>query len=152
VAVWFALNMSYRLDERQRKYAESPHPFGWIHFIHTEREGEHRLKVADLRAEYHPLSLRPHVQHGIAATRRTKSSWDNKGVDLSPYILASVRIPNNCQFRVLGKMFTQEFLFPSITQDHTYNVLLTKEVEDLVRSVGERSRYQYVELGQILKY
>lgn len=151
IAVWFALN-EHKRRNGQFCYEHSAHGTGWVHFVGTRAEGHSRLLLRDLRREHSSHSLRPHAQHGWSVTRWARNDWSGNNLDLSPYILVSVEIPNDTAFwRLSGFMFGQAFLFPSPEHDHPYGVLLPRmakvlgEVEkqfQLPGALGQITRYQ----------
>ncbi len=152
IAVWFALNKPERRNTQYR-YVPSRRETGWIHLLGTSVEGHPKLRVRDLRCEYFPLSLRPHAQHGWSATRWTRNDWSADSLDLGPYILASVEIPNtNAFWRLSGFMFEQTFLFPSREHDHTYGVLLNGRMGRVLGEVEEQCQLARGTLGRITRY
>lgn len=85
VAGWFGSHV--RDDGKGPVWQRSEMEFGWIHLIATARVNGSKLCVCDLRQEHHPLSVRPHAQHGVSVC------LPNRGPDLSSYLAATVRFP-----------------------------------------------------------
>lgn len=152
VAVWFALNEP-KGRNGQYRYVPSRRQTGWIHLLSTSVDGHPKLRPRDLRCEHFSLSLRPHAQHGWSVTRWTRDDWSDDSLDLVPYIVASVEIPNTTAYwRLSGFMFEQAFLFPPPEHDHTYRVLLNGRVERVLGEVEEQCQLARGTLGRIIRY
>jgi hypothetical protein len=153
VAVWFALNKRNSLNGLYYRYSMSPYQTGWIHFVHSRVVGQPALRIRDLRSEHLSLSLRPHAQHGISATRWSRGHWHLGNQDLSHYIVASVEIPNESKFwHISGYMFQQEFFFPAPGGDLTYSVLLKKEMGKLLQELEKSFGLNRLTFGRIERY
>ncbi len=153
VAVWFALHERHTDENSQCYYKPSSRQTGWIHFIRQKIDSHPKLRIRDLRSEYHSLSLRPHAQHAITATRWTRQHWRLDNLDLSPYVVASVKIPNLPKlWKLQGHMWSQEFFFPTPKHDHTYSVLLRRETADILDAVAKEFGLPKQQLGKIDLY
>ena len=153
IAVWFALHKQMELNSNNFKFIKSKSHTGWIRFIQTKVEGQPLLRSRDLRYGYLPLSLRPHAQHGISATRWGRQHWTFENIDLSTYVVASVEIPNDKNlWQFTGFMAESDFLFPNEGDDHTYRVLLRKEMEQLLAKIESKFDLKNEALGRIDKY
>jgi len=121
--------------------------------VQTKVEGQPSLRARDLRSEHLPLSLRPHAQRGISATRWARQHWKFENLDLSPYIVASAEIPNDKKlWQFAGFMAKSDFLFPNRNDDHTYRVLLNKIMEELLEKIERKFKLKNLSLGRIDKY
>jgi hypothetical protein len=153
IAVWFALHDFQNIGQFTCTYSNSAEDFGWIYFIQSKTSDNPNLRIRDLRSEHLPLSLRPHAQHGISATRWGRDHWNWNNINLSSYIAAVVQIPNDPKlWNTKGYMFTQQFLFPEENHDHTYKVLLRDEMSNLLDEIEYEYGFKKHSIGRILRY
>lgn len=134
VALWFALN---------KNSSES----GFIKVLCVKNEsGE--LKVSDLRENHSSLSLRPHCQHGISATRNVKI-WNVDNINFCDYLVATIEIPNNCLFELKGEIFSDNYMFPRKDWDNTLKLFLSTKMRQKVNEIAAKYNLQNDELGKI---
>lgn len=134
IAIWFAL---FRNGE-ENGYIK-------IFFKNTRKKN---LKVSELREQHSSLSLRPHCQHGISATKRVRN-WNKNNIDFNNYLVSLVEIPNNTLFSNSGKMFTKDFMFPCKQLDNTLKELSKEKFSDKLNEIEEKYNLNYNELGRI---
>jgi hypothetical protein len=153
IAVWFALHDRLQVGKNAFSYTKSKNSSGWIHFVSTVGKDLPSLLPRDLRSEHLPLSLRPHAQHGISISRRSRKHWNSSNIDLQSYVVASVEIPNEAKFwHLAGYMLDTSFLFPSPDDDHTYKVLLGNRMKSLIHKAERSSSLPRGALGTIDRY
>jgi|AntAceMinimDraft_8_1070364.scaffolds.fasta_scaffold01255_11 hypothetical protein len=117
ISVWFATHQFVPHDvERKVRVAGSTSEYRWIYFVRTGTMGGNSLRVVDLRRQHHSFSVRPHVQHGVSVHAPNL-------VDLSDFVLATVRFPNDHKWTLEGHMFDPGVLFPPRRLDDTLNRL-----------------------------
>jgi hypothetical protein len=83
------------------------------------------LSVQDLRENNSSLSLRPHCQHGLSATKAVK--WDVRNIDFGQSMIAIARLPNIPETQLSGYTFSDAYMFPDEELDNTLK-LLRKEI------------------------
>jgi hypothetical protein len=119
IAIWFATNSINSGDKKGPITVEgSTETYGWIYFISNSAKSEADLISIDLRTGHHSLSVRPHAQHGISATRDS-SIWRDNNKDLKKYVVATVRFEVSEKWYLSGYMASPEYLFPSSKLDNT---------------------------------
>ena len=92
------------------------------------------LISVDLRTVHHSLSVRPHAQHGISATRDSVL-WKDNNRDLKEYVIATVRFDVAEKWFLSGYMASPKYLFPSSYFDNTLKKLQgTKLLEIISRT------------------
>lgn len=136
-AIWFAT----RKPANSKKSRPSTEEYGWLYFIAAQVDSQ-ELEFSDLRADHSSLSLRLHCQHGAAVSRkgegaRSGFSWTLSNADLNPFVVATVRFPNNERWNLSGRLFEQCELFPSARRDHTYGQLVSHRFAALLASIDE---------------
>ena len=99
----------------------------------------------DLRREHHPLSTRPHVQHGISLIPK-----DPRIVDLRRFVVATVRLPV-AKFTTAGTLFENVFLVPPMSADHTLKLLLKHNANKMAASAEAKHRIPNGTLGRVLQ-
>ncbi len=99
----------------------------------------------DLRREHHPLSTRPHVQHGISLKPRGPGT-----VDLRRFVMATVRFPV-AKFTTAGTLFEDAFLVPPTSADHTLELLLKHKANKMAADAEARHRIPEGTLGRVLQ-
>ena len=127
VAAWFAGRKLRTTDDDRTEVLPSADSDGWLFVLATDRDGQ-RLRPVDLRWDHHPLSARPHVQHGVSLFAEEESV-----VDLRNHVVATMRVPLKA-FGTMGSMFDSSVMFPDSTLDHTLRVLLKYEVNKMAAS------------------
>ena len=131
MAIWFATHTMNSSKTGQKMSAQtSTEEYGWIYLVET-RSNSGALTSVDLRRDHHSLSVRPHIQHGLSVT--------SEGPDLSDWIIATVRFPNDGRWTVAGHLFDPGVLFPPRRFDHTLDKLLGKKLDGALRDL-ERTR------------
>jgi len=119
IAIWFATNTIKNGDKKGPiKVESSTETYGWIYFISNSAKSEADLISVDLRTGHHSLSVRPHAQHGISATRDS-SIWRDNNKDLKKYVVATVRFEISEKWYLSGYMASPEYLFPNSNLDNT---------------------------------
>jgi hypothetical protein len=120
VAAWFASN-EVKTEREFIQISPSAAEYGWL-FLISSRHGSEQLRHVDLRVKHHPLSARPHVQHGISLARK-----DPKEYDLRDFVVGTIRIPIR-NYTTTGTLFQDSFLFPDLDADHTLRLLMRHQV------------------------
>lgn len=153
IAVWFALHDRRQVAEDSFSYAKSKSSTGWIHFVSTVGSHLPSLQPRDLRSEHLSLSLRPHAQHGISISRRSRKHWNSGNIDLQSYVVASAEISNDTRFwHLAGYMLDPSFLFPGPDDDDTYKVLLGNKMQRLIQETERSYSLALGSLGKIDRY
>lgn len=137
VAYWFA---SHKISVKPGGLIEirkSKAPSGWLFLIQPPAAAS----VVDLRIEHHPLSARPHVQHGVSITGQLGSFADYR-----EWIVATIRTP--VVGSTGGALFTGSALFPSATADHTLKLLLKHTASELAAQVAQAHGLAASALGE----
>ena len=106
VALWFSNNGSNET-------------FSYIKFF-----SDNDLEIRKLRENHSSLSLRPHCQHGLSATKNAQ--WNRENIDFNDCLIAIVRIPNVPKMHLSGYIFTDEYMFPNEELDNTYKLFKRK--------------------------
>jgi hypothetical protein len=148
-AIWFAT--MERGIGKAIEYVESDEDFGWIYFIKTKLSDGTELKSCDLREVHSSLSLRLHAQHGISV-RRKGAVWNLKNRCLNDFVVATVKFPNNDNWKLKGHLFDTKFMFPSTLYDHTYTYLKKDRFTELINSITRKYHLSDGELGEIDDY
>lgn len=142
VAAWFATNRVLTGSDSVIEVCAPSTPYGWLFLIAT-RPGSKGLRHVDLRVDHHPLSSRPHVQHGISLT-----GLDPGNCDLRGFIIATVRIPIQ-GYTTAGALFESSFLFPGREADHTLRLLVKHGANEIAASVEEEYKLSAGTLGRV---
>jgi FRG domain len=124
VAAWFATNELRTTADSFIEISPSSREHGWL-FLIASRAGSKQLRHVDLRIDYHPLSSRPHVQHGISLAR-----LDSTEYDLRDFVVGTVRFPTR-SYTTTGALFESSFLLPRPDADHTLRLLVKHRVNDI---------------------
>jgi hypothetical protein len=141
VACWFAGHDLSVGDGGLLTVRESGETSGWL-FLLRPPDG---VRVVDLRAEHHPLSARPHVQHGVSIAGATSANSD-----LHEFVVATLRIP--AAGLTGGSLFSGSFLFPPASADHTLRLLLKHRVDELAASVEKERGLVSEGLGRTVRF
>lgn len=143
VAIWFAMHVKSGMSWKAKKDDES----GWMYFLATQSSGSY-LELEDLRTDQHHLSTRLHTQHGVSLTRAAPS-WCDSCRDLKEFVVATVRLRCNSQWRMNGFMASEKYLFPDAREDNTRKVLSQVRVRDLLRKTERRHGLRPGSLGEL---
>lgn len=144
IASWFATREFRRKSDSSTEVVNSTKKYAWLFLIATKL-GSNELSNLDLRLESHPLSTRPHIQHGISL-RPSNST----GEDLCNFVVATVRFPI-ANYTTTGALFTDALLFPGPDVDHTLRLLLDHHVDDLAAEVEQNHGLSEGTLGRTLR-
>jgi FRG domain len=142
VAAWFATNEVKVTADSFIEIFPSSRNYGWL-FLIASRAGSERLRHVDLRIKHHPLSSRPHVQHGISLARRESTDFD-----LRDFVIGTVRFPTG-SYTTTGALFESSFLFPSPDADHTLQLLVKHRVNDIAAAIEKQYRLPKGALGRV---
>jgi len=129
VALWFSSNCSKEV-------------FSFVKFF-----GDAELVVKDLRENHSSLSLRPHCQHGLSATKAV--TWDAGNVDFSQNLLAIARLPNTPEMKLNDYIFSDEYMFPKEELDDTLKLLKAKKFQTNLDKIIKRHGLPKNALGKI---
>lgn len=141
VAYWFAEHELSANAEGFLKICKSGESWGWLFLLHPPI----MARVVDLRTEHHPLSARPHVQHGVSLTDQPDAD-----PDLREWVVATVRTP--VADSTGGTLFTASCLFPPGSGDHTLRLLLKHKVNELAAAVEQGHGLALETLGRTSQY
>lgn len=129
VALWFSNN-------------RSKEPFSYVKFfIDTD------LVVQNLRENNSSLSLRPHCQHGLSATKAVK--WDVENIDFSHNIIAIAKLPNIPEMQLSGYTFSDAYMFPNEEIDNTFKLLRKEKFQTNLDRITSRHGLTKNALGKI---
>jgi FRG domain len=134
IAIWFS-------------NTNSTEEYSYVKFVGNDWNNS-ILEISDLRIDHSSLSLRPHCQHGISASKNI-ISWDEFNIDFSSNVLATVRIPNNELFKLNNSIFSDDFMYPSIEFDNTFKYLKMDKFQKLLLSITKKFGLDHGELGYI---
>lgn len=148
-AIWFATMT--RTKKMPYKYVESNEDFGWIFFIKIKQSGDPELKYCNLREDHSSLSLRLHAQHGISV-RRKGTAWNLINRCLNDFVVATVKFPNNDNWKLKGQLFDTKFMFPNSLHDNTYKYLKYDRFKNLIKQSTEKFDLTEGDLGEIDEY
>ena len=141
VAYWFAAHRINEGSDGTMQVCESAAKVGWLFLIRPPADAS----IVDLRVEHHPLSARPHVQHGVSLRLK------GEGVgDLAESVVATIQTP--VAGSVAGSLFTGAALFPHDSEDHTLKLLLKRKANDLAASVEHANHLKHGVLGRISRW
>jgi len=138
VAYWFAAHKVSEETNGAIRIGNSGKTSGWLFLLRPPP----LATVVDLRVSHHPLSSRPHVQHGIslACAHGTKA-------DFQDWVVATIQTPvSEC---VSGSLFTGPALFPPRASDHTLRLLLKHKANELAARVESSHQLPERSLGRI---
>ena len=76
----------------------------------------------------------------------------NHRQDFAPYVVGTIRIPNQSEWHLQGFMASQSYLFPKEEMDDTYKQLQSAEVADLAARIENDSGLQPGVLGRVALY
>jgi hypothetical protein len=144
IAAWFAGRMLRTGEDGSLRADRSTAAYGWLYLITTEHSGLH-LRIVDLRRDHHPLSARPHVQHGVSL-----AAPDEFVVDLRQFIIATLRIPLR-PYSTSGALFDPSVIIPPSTVDDTLRILLKADVNRIAATIEERSGLSEGALGRVFE-
>ncbi|HET8670913.1 MAG TPA: FRG domain-containing protein, partial [Candidatus Saccharimonadales bacterium] len=133
VALWFAGRRA--VDEGGKVRLVSTNEDGWLFLVGTGGKTMPRLTYSDLRVTHSSLTLRPHAQHGISATRPARTKWSPSNKCFNESVVAVVKVPAEFTQGFTGPLSDQEFLFPDPAADDTYRILLRSRTQKIVESV-----------------
>lgn len=134
IAIWFSLHKNTATN-------------GYLKIM-CELNEKDSLIISHLREKHSSLSLRPHCQHGISATKKTEK-WGLENIDFSDYLVSTVEIPNNNLFELNGEIFTKIYMFPNQKWDNTLKLFLQKKMKDKINEIQEKYNLKNEELGMI---
>ncbi len=140
VACWFAGHNLSAENGGLFRARRSKDSFGWL-FVLRPTVGS---PVVDLRAEHHPLSARPHVQHGVSIPGDASDD-----PDLRRFVIATLRIP--VEGLTGGRLLEASFLFPGASVDHTLRLLLKHRVDKLAAAVEKEHELACGTLGRTMR-
>jgi len=129
VALWFSNNCS-RED------------FSYVKFF-----GDEGLDVKDLREDHSSLSLRPHCQHGLSATKLV--TWNVDNIDFSQNMIAMAKLPNIPEMKLSGYIFSDEYMFPKKELDNTLKLLKTQKFQNNLDKILKQYGLPKNTLGKI---
>ena len=130
VALWFSNH--YSREE-----------FSYIKFF-----GDSGLTVVDLRSVHSSLSLRPHCQHGLSATKLL-TAWDVNSIDFSQNMIAIAKLQNTPEMKLSGHIFSDEYMFPKEELDNTLKLLKAKKFQDNLDKILTRNGLPRNTLGSV---
>ncbi|HSV63715.1 MAG TPA: FRG domain-containing protein [Chthoniobacterales bacterium] len=142
IAVWFATHTFDRHALSGMTTSFTRERSGWIYFIATEVNSR-ELSFADLRAAHHPLSLRPHTQHGWSVRSRRVSVSD-----LNEWVIACVEFPIGDHWTIDGYLGSADFFFPRAEIDDTLRRLIDKDVDGIAASIEQEFGLPTASLGR----
>lgn len=125
VAYWFASFRFAQKSDGAIAVGESGSSDGWLFLIRPPSSAP----VVDLRSEHHPLSARPHVQHGVSVRCAVVSP------DVRDWVVATVQTP--VVGATSGALFTGSALFPSLSSDHTLKLLMKHKASELAERIEQ---------------
>lgn len=134
IAIWFSLHNNLSNS-------------GFIK-IFCEKNENDSLFISDLRNNHSSLSLRPHCQHGISATKAIKD-WNLENINFNNYLVATVELPNNTLFELKGEIFTEKYMFPLKKVDNTFKLLSQKKLTTRINEIYTKYNLTDDELGII---
>lgn len=136
VAFWFASFCITEKPDGSIALRESGSADGWLFLIRPPASAS----VIDLRSEHHPLSARPHVQHGVSVRCCPVA------VDLRDWVVATIQTP--VVGATSGALFTGSALIPSRFSDHTLKLLLKHGASDLAAEIEQSHKLNPGSLGR----
>jgi FRG domain len=142
VATWFATNKLGIAVDSFIETSLSSGEHGWL-FLIASRIGSRRLRHIDFRSEHHPLSSRPHVQHGVSL-----AGADTTECDLRDFVVGTIRFPTS-SCTVTGTLFEKSFLFPFPEDDHTLRLLVRHQANDWAAAIEREYRLPSGALGRV---
>jgi hypothetical protein len=141
VAAWFASHKIGKDGDSGVEVLPSQATHGWLYLLATGASYG-PLHVVDLRREHHPLSARPHVQHGVSVTPQDAC------MDIREIVIATMRVPL-VSFGVSGALFEPIVMLPPKSEDHTLRILLEYNVDDIAREVETAIGVRHGALGRV---
>jgi len=145
VAVWFAAHMLTAAADPPIEISPSPEEHGWLYLI-ASTAGPRHLRCVDLGTGHHPLSARPHAQHGFSLAQ-----LDPTECDLRDFVVATVRFPTK-NFTVAGRLFEGSFLFPALAADHTLRLLVKYRANDMAADIERNYGLLPKALGRVSQF
>lgn len=124
LAYWFAAHRISEGSDGSMRVCESGFAQGWLFLIRPPASAS----VVDLRAQHHPLSARPHVQHGVSLL-----SGSGGAPDFRDWVVATIQTP--VSGTTAGSLFSGTALFPPKSSDHTLKLLLKHKANDLAAKI-----------------
>jgi hypothetical protein len=121
--------------------------YTYVKFFASQLNNDN-LKIIDLRENYTSLSLRPHCQHGISATKKV-DIWNVENSDFSTNLIAIAKIPNISDFKLNGQIFNGKYMFPDEIADNTLKLLKKNELTKLLAEICDKHGLNRNELGNI---
>lgn len=115
---------------------DSKNDFTYIKFFGKDWN-DSKLLISNLIIQHSSLSLRPHCQHGFAATKKN-IGWNMENIDFSSNIIAIAKIPNNESFRLNGEIFSDKYMFPGKETDNTFKLLETEKFKSLIIEIVQK--------------
>lgn len=144
IASWFATTELRTLSNSSTEVINFTREYAWLFLIAT-KVGSNELNNLDLRLMSHPLSTRPHVQHGISLR-----PFNSTGQDLRDFVIGTVRFPVG-NYTTTGALFAGTFLFPGPEVDHTLRLLVKHQIDDLAAEVEKNNKLSEGSLGRTLR-
>ena len=121
----------------------------WLFLIGTGGDALPSLRVENLRTKHSSLTLRAHAQHGFSLTRPRAVIWNEQNVCFNEYVLAAVRIEKPSEWAMSGKLCDRAFFFPSADADHTFGVLRSHRMKNVLASATSRAGLPSDALGTL---
>jgi hypothetical protein len=141
VAAWFAGHKIGKDGDSGVEVLPSQETHGWLYLLAT-RASDGPLRIVDLRREHHPLSARPHVQHGVSVTPQDACQ------DFREFVIATMRVPL-ASFGVSGALFEPIVMLPPKSADDTLRILLKHYVDDIAKEVETAIGVPHGALGRV---
>ncbi len=173
VAIWFGSHKIEKItresgefiigdliQENQETLNGRNEKYGWIYLISQyDMKAEKRLKIKDLRSEFHDLSIRPHTQHGYSVTFSNEKTFKNGNTDLKDFVISTVKFPSNQNWKLFYTGFSYEYMFPSTFHDNTLQYLKdgktnrygkrAKRVDEIIIEVERKYKLPPGSLGRV---
>lgn len=144
MAIWFATHDLVELGPGLRGAARTAAEFGWVYFVRTELPDGRQLDSVDLRQEHHSLSVRPHIQHGFSVRNAHLE-------DISDFVFATVRFPNDYRWTLAGYIFDPGVVFPPKRFDNTLKHLSGRKLRGIIEAVQRDYGLEAGSLGEVFE-
>lgn len=149
IAIWFATNSIKTGDKKGPSIVQnSTEKHGWIYFVSNLVQSKADLISVDLGTAHHSLNIRPHVQHGISASRGS-GLWRDNNRDLKEYVLATVRFDVSDKWRISGYMASNNYIFPSTHFDNTLKNLKQTKLSKIISDIEKKYSLLDGSLGNV---
>lgn len=116
--------------------------------ILCQKYNDNSLIISNLRKEHSSLSLRPHCQHGVSATKKVEE-WNLSNIDFNDFVVSKIEIPNDFKFEMQGTIFKKEYMFPNKSIDNTLKELSRKKFRVKLLEITKKYNLQINSLGII---